>query len=1079
MLMPGSSTLCQGPQDAWWPSNPVLLQMSLLYLGLLSTICSFYLRLTESENSGSTGVETVLEEVLLTRAASDLIENSSTILVGLSDSGGVLPTAEPPASISVSSTSIPPSDELKKPVPPAPIQNATSQDEQQPHDDIPSFSEWAKKQMAEAEKNKGENLTVGTVKVRLKNYASPDCGAKVVASNPESLSPGAILSPSRDDYMLNACNVKIWFVVELCEAIQPQRIEIANFELFSSSPKEFSIFVSDRFPTRDWSLVKSITAKDERTVQNFPLPQLSHFAKYVKVELHSHYGTEHYCPISLFKAYGTSELEVLDNVDNDDNDNDEEVIHHAVTELFDEDEDVIGSVETRYRTPVNGNNGNIKNDGTVKENNGKSTTESDDSTGTESGNILGSAKAAVFSLVQKAVLVVKGGEKNITSDGEDVNEAGKEENRLMKYCVSPAYLIVCTNCTDDFYNRVFEYLSCSGYKLKEILSNNFIYRSLLNTRLCADIGLNFGRIIPSSVFVSPVIKAKTTVRDPQYRILDYFQSFFKPELTASLCNYLAITERKVHLNISHPEEIIEDKTPEISVIPISDELESLDKDSEKSEVIVELKTVEPPVPEKTLADSISPTKTLPPINDDLSVIVNDSKHSLDRQQYPGLDNSSTSKVNEEITISTSSPVVLPSIHTVMTSQQPTPITSINIKESAVENETVPRIETQVPLPQLQSTIQSVPVVQEEVVDPLASSSDPLASLFPELDEESTSESSSTTAKSSTASQSITSSTTQKETVFVRLANRIKALEVNMSLSGQYLEELSRRYKKQVEELQRTLSNMVEERRLANERETLQAAQINALNAKMDALTSALAELISEKDKVSMIGQHGVIIVVEVVVFLIVLAICRWIGAAKSTSSRASGKVANHQHHLVRRHSMDNVDGPAAPKIRRPSEEACIPSGNTHKELLVDDSVKRKTSREGTRRRKRRRKDRWEDEGIVIVGPDSEEPVTSVAVATSTASSSSTKWEPVSEYSSEVIVPHNQDYNVKTALWSRAKRTSHTQTSSSQETLNSLQTQNYNHSSTASSTTNTSTSTVSKPKKSSSGGAIKKIVKKFF
>lgn len=65
---------------------------------------------------------------------------------------------------------------------------------------------------------------MGTPKIRLKNYASPDCGAKVVGSNPEAVSPSAILSPSRDDYMLNPCNVKIWFVVELCESIQPQRV---------------------------------------------------------------------------------------------------------------------------------------------------------------------------------------------------------------------------------------------------------------------------------------------------------------------------------------------------------------------------------------------------------------------------------------------------------------------------------------------------------------------------------------------------------------------------------------------------------------------------------------------------------------------------------------------------------------------------------------------------------------------------------------------------------------------------------------------------------------------------------------
>lgn len=78
----------------------------------------------------------------------------------------------------------------------------------------------------------------------------------------------------------------------------------------------------------------------------------------------------------------------------------------------------------------------------------------------------------------------------------------------------------------------------------------------------------------------------------------------------------------------------------------------------------------------------------------------------------------------------------------------------------------------------------------------------------------------------------------------------------------------------------------------------------------------------------MIGQHGVIIVVEVLVFVIVLAICRWIGGAKGNNSPGSAdrQVTSSQLQLMRRHSMDNVDGPSAPKIRRPSEEAFIPSG---------------------------------------------------------------------------------------------------------------------------------------------------------
>lgn len=28
--------------------------------------------------------------------------------------------------------------------------------------------------------------------------------------------------------------------------------------------------------------------------------------------MHSHYGKEHYCPVSMFRAYGTSEFEVLE-----------------------------------------------------------------------------------------------------------------------------------------------------------------------------------------------------------------------------------------------------------------------------------------------------------------------------------------------------------------------------------------------------------------------------------------------------------------------------------------------------------------------------------------------------------------------------------------------------------------------------------------------------------------------------------------------------------------------------------------------------------------------------------------------
>lgn len=36
------------------------------------------------------------------------------------------------------------------------------------------------------------------------------------------------------------------FVIELCEPIQVKKLDIANFELFSSTPKDFLVSISDR-----------------------------------------------------------------------------------------------------------------------------------------------------------------------------------------------------------------------------------------------------------------------------------------------------------------------------------------------------------------------------------------------------------------------------------------------------------------------------------------------------------------------------------------------------------------------------------------------------------------------------------------------------------------------------------------------------------------------------------------------------------------------------------------------------------------------------------------------------------------
>ncbi|CAI9601165.1 unnamed protein product, partial [Staurois parvus] len=87
---------------------------------------------------------------------------------------------------------------------------------------------------------------------------------------------------------------------------------------------------------------------------------------------------------------------------------------------------------------------------------------------------------------------------------------------------------------------------------------------------------------------------------------------------------------------------------------------------------------------------------------------------------------------------------------------------------------------------------------------------------------------------------------QKESVFMRLNNRIKALEVNMSLSSRYLEELSQRYRKQMEEMQRafnkTILKLQNTSRIAEEQDQRQTESIQLLQAQLLNVTLLVSNL---------------------------------------------------------------------------------------------------------------------------------------------------------------------------------------------------------------------------------------------
>ena len=186
---------------------------------------------------------------------------------------------------------------------------------------------------------------------RHKNYAGLDCGAKIVENNPDSSNPSHVLTENKDDYMLNSCKNNVWFVIELCEPIKLIEFSLANLELFSNVPRQFRIYASERYlQSTNWNtkhLVGTFEALNTRTIQTFsfsepvappvivpPLPatteaseqaetasgsnvEATHiemapnlistsFIKFVKFEMISHYGTEHFCPLSLVRIYGKS-----------------------------------------------------------------------------------------------------------------------------------------------------------------------------------------------------------------------------------------------------------------------------------------------------------------------------------------------------------------------------------------------------------------------------------------------------------------------------------------------------------------------------------------------------------------------------------------------------------------------------------------------------------------------------------------------------------------------------------------------------------------------------------------------------
>ncbi|KAK9661601.1 hypothetical protein K7432_018188, partial [Basidiobolus ranarum] len=76
--------------------------------------------------------------------------------------------------------------------------------------------------------------------------------------------------------------------------------------------KDFRVSVSDRYPPKassGWKVLGEFQAQNIRDVQVFRVSNPLIWARYIRIDILSHYGNEYFCPLSLLRVHGTTMME--------------------------------------------------------------------------------------------------------------------------------------------------------------------------------------------------------------------------------------------------------------------------------------------------------------------------------------------------------------------------------------------------------------------------------------------------------------------------------------------------------------------------------------------------------------------------------------------------------------------------------------------------------------------------------------------------------------------------------------------------------------------------------------------------
>ncbi|XP_070624281.1 SUN domain-containing ossification factor isoform X1 [Bos indicus] len=779
--------------------------------------------------------------------------------VSSSDQGG----SDPKSALNASSNNLKnESSDYTKPgeIDPTPVTNSKDPE------DIPTFDEWKKKVM-EVEKEKslsaGQSMHPSSngglhatkkVQKNRNNYASVECGAKILAANPEAKSTSAILIENMDLYMLNPCSTKIWFVIELCEPIQVKQFDIANYELFSSTPKDFLVSISDRYPTNKWIKLGTFHGRDERNVQSFPLDEQMYakyvkmFIKYIKVELVSHFGSEHFCPLSLIRVFGTSMVEEYEEIADSQYQSERQ-------ELFDED----------YDYPLDYNTGEDK----------------------SSKNLLGSATNAILNMVNIAANILGAKTEDLTEGNKTISENASATAAPKMPESAPVSAPVPSHEFETTEGHVHDIESLSPDTTKESPIVQLVQEEEEEASPSTVTLLGSGEQEDET---SPWFESETQIFCSELTTIcciSSFSEYIYKWCSVRVARYrqrsrTALSKQKEYLMSAEPPLVLPEEPVDVSLLqpPGGEPDSNKEKDTETS-----------------VLDDLSGVLQEDLINHTLDAIELEPSHPQTLSQSVLLD--VTPEINSLSKIEVSEPVkyeaghspsqVIPQDSSVEVDnetekrsesfssiEKPTVISETKILDKVMDNVVKEDINSMRITTKLSETIvppvntATMPDIEAgeakmNIADTPKQISTPVvdSSSLPEVkDDEQSPEDVLLRGLQRTATDfyaelqnssdlgyangNLVHGSNQKESVFMRLNNRIKALEVNMSLSGRYLEELSQRYRKQMEEMQKafnkTIVKLQNTSRIAEEQDQRQTEAIQLLQAQLTNMTQLVSNL---------------------------------------------------------------------------------------------------------------------------------------------------------------------------------------------------------------------------------------------